>query len=185
MESPNHFLARRQPTQPCCLPRTPAAARNFFQAVATNASIEGGNKQVAIKVARGELAFGITDTDDAIIELRKGNPVSILFPDQGADAPGTLFIPNTLCVIKNGKNPEHAKKLVDYLLQPQVEERLRDGPSAQIPLNQALQKKLTANSNIPWSSDLQDLKVMDVDFQAAADAWDDSREELKKIFDTP
>ena len=152
----------------------PEAAAKFYEQVANNASIEGGNKQVAIKVARGELAFGLTDTDDAIIELEKGNPVSIIYPDQNDNAKGTLLIPNTLCVIKNGKNGDHARKLVDYLLQPGIEKSLRDGDSAQIPLNRNVEQK----SRILKSK----LKTMKVDFQSAADDWDISRQALEKIF---
>jgi len=36
---------------------------------------------------------------------------------------GTLFIPNTLAIIKGGPNPEAARQLVDYLLSPEVEAR--------------------------------------------------------------
>jgi iron(III) transport system substrate-binding protein len=80
------------------------------------------------------LAFGITDTDDAMIEVEKGLPIAIVYPDQGEYGMGTLFIPNTLAVIKGGPNREPAHRLVDYLLSPTVEEKLAAGPSAQIPL---------------------------------------------------
>ena len=55
-----------------------------------------GNKQVAQAVAGGKLAFGLTDTDDAMIEIENGMPVAIVYPDQGEGQMGTLFIPNTL-----------------------------------------------------------------------------------------
>ena len=105
-------------------------AKKYLTKLSENAQIESGNKQVATKVAAGQYAFGLTDTDDAIIELSRGAPVAIVFPDQpelGGETLGTLFIPNTLCVIKGDPNPENAKRLVDYLLQASVEESLAKG----------------------------------------------------------
>jgi iron(III) transport system substrate-binding protein len=151
-------------------------AKQLLRDIANNASIEGGNKQVAIKVARGEYAFGITDTDDAIIELEQANPVAIVFPDQGEGQLGTLLIPNTLAIIKNGPHPEQAKQLVDRLLQPDIETRLANGSSAQIPLN----KSVTAKSRVQPTG--QKLKIMSVDFQAAADGWQIATEFLVETF---
>jgi iron(III) transport system substrate-binding protein len=149
-------------------------AKSFFNRVAENCAIESGNKQVAQKVAQGRYAFGITDTDDAIIELERGGPVVIVFPDQREDQMGTLLIPNTLCIIKNGPNTDHARQLMDYLLQASVEERLARGASAQIPLNH--QSK--AKSRVAPSK----LRIMTVDFPAAADQWDTAAEFLKTTF---
>ena len=145
----------------------------FFEAVSMNAGMESGNKQVAIAVSRGRYAFGLTDTDDAIIEIEQGNPVSIVFPDQNEDQLGTLFIPNTLCITK-GPNRESARKLLDYLLRKSVEEQLAQGPSAQIPLN--------AQSQIKSRVEPEQLRVMQVDFEAAAAAWENAKLKLSKIF---
>lgn len=149
-------------------------ATNYFKRISANAIVEGGNKQVAINVARGKYAFGLTDTDDAIIEIEKGANVEIVFPDQGDDQRGTLFIPNTLCIIKDGPNSESAKRLVDYLLSPGVEKRLAEGPSGQIPLG--------PNVNFNHRLDYADVKQMKVDFERAANSWDKSRDSLADIF---
>lgn len=105
-------------------------AKEFFRAVKRNASIMGGNKQVAQAVGAGTLAIGLTDTDDAIVEIEKGMPVAIVYPDQEEGQMGTLFIPNTLAIIKDSPNPKAAEMLVDYLLSPEVERLLAAGPSA-------------------------------------------------------
>ncbi|MEM9659041.1 MAG: extracellular solute-binding protein, partial [Planctomycetota bacterium] len=68
-------------------------AQEFFQQVKQNARVLGGNKQVARAVATGQVAFGLTDTDDAIIEAESGAPVTIVYPDQAEEELGTLFIP--------------------------------------------------------------------------------------------
>ena len=81
-------------------------AKEFFRDVKRNARIMSGNKQVAEGVAGGSLAFGLTDTDDALVEIEKGMPVAIVYPDQAADQVGTLYIPNTLSLIKGSPHAE-------------------------------------------------------------------------------
>ena len=152
------------------------AAKKLLTEIAKNASIEGGNKQVALKVASGQYAFGITDTDDAMIELKNANPVAIIFPDQADDQMGALLIPNTLAIIKNGPNPERAKRLIDRLLKPDIEVRLANGPSAQIPLSRAVETKS------PVEPKTHPLKLMKVDFDAAAGGWDDAKRFLLQAF---
>lgn len=153
-------------------------AKEFFRKVKGNdTQILSGNKQVALSVADGRLAFGITDTDDAIIELEKGHPVAIVYPDQGEDGLGTLFIPNTLAIIKGGANPQAARQLVDYLLKPAVEAKLAAGPSAQIPLNPDVRAEVRVET--PHT-----VKPMQVDFQAAADCWDQARTFIRDEFAT-
>lgn len=109
-------------------------ARQFFRSVKKNANVLSGNKQVAIAVGNGQLDWGLTDTDDAMIEKENGGPIEIIYPDSKPGGDGTLFIPNTLAIIKGGPNPEAARRLVDYLLRPEIELQLAAGPSAQIPL---------------------------------------------------
>ncbi len=141
-------------------------AKEFLRGLRANdVRILGGNKQVAIAAATGEIAFGLTDTDDAIIEIERASPVAIVYPDREEDELGTLFIPNTLAIIKGGPNPAAARQLVDYLLSPAVEAKLALCPSAQIPLNPAVDAK-------PRVETPRTVKAMQVDFAAAAKQWD-------------
>lgn len=139
--------------------------------------IMSGNKQVARAVASGQLAFGLTDTDDAMIEVEAGHPVTIVCPDQGDDesALGTLFIPNTLAIIKGSPHQEEARRLVDYLLRPEVEIELSKGPSAQIPLNKNV--KDSARVETPAT-----VRAMKVDFYEAAHQWDDAARFVRDHF---
>src|SRR5260370_36081727 len=88
-------------------------AKQFYRGLKDNGiNIVPGNKQVADGVSEGRFAVGITDTDDAIGEVSAGKPVAIIFPDR--DAPkdsrmGTLFIPNTVAIIRGRPNPAGAK----------------------------------------------------------------------------
>jgi len=137
----------------------------FRDLKANEIQILGGNKQVAQATAGGQIAFGLTDTDDAIIELERGGAVTIVYPDRQLDELGTLFIPNTLSILKNCPHPERAKKLVDFLLSPAVEEMLARGQSAQIPLNPAV-------PGPPRVETPKTVKAMPIDFAAAAREWD-------------
>jgi iron(III) transport system substrate-binding protein len=150
-------------------------AKAYFLSVKRNSQIKSGNKQVAMAVADGTLAFGLTDTDDAIVEIEKGKPVAIVYPDQRQNEIGTLFIPNTLALIKGSPNPAAAEKLVDYLLSAEVERRLADGPSAQIPLRPGV----PASKRVKTP---QDVRAMDVDWEAAAAKWDAAAEFLASEF---
>ena len=64
-----------------------------------------------------------------------GLPVRIVYPDQQRGGMGTLFIPNSLALIRGAPHLREARRLVDYLLSPAVEMRLARSRSAQIPLN--------------------------------------------------
>ncbi len=151
-------------------------AKEFFRKVKANdVEILSGNKQVALSVAAGRLSFGMTDTDDAIIELEKAMPVAIVYPDQGDDGMGTLFIPNTLSIIRGSPNPEFAQRLVGYLLSPQVEAKLAAGPSAQIPLNSEVKGEVRVETP-------QTIRAMQIDFQAAADQWETAARFIRDEF---
>jgi iron(III) transport system substrate-binding protein len=141
-------------------------AKAFFRELKENdVQILGGNKQVAQAAASGQIAFGLTDTDDAIIELERGGPVMIVYPDREPYELGTLFIPNTLAIIKGSPHPDRAKRLVDFLLSPAAEGMLARGASAQIPLNPDAHAP-------PRVETPKTVKAMAADFAAAAKQWE-------------
>jgi iron(III) transport system substrate-binding protein len=141
-------------------------ATAYFRALkANNIQILSGNKQVATDVGAGKFAVGMTDTDDAIGELEAGAPVAIIYPDCTPEGLGTLFIPNTLAVLKGAPDPKDAEALAGYLLSPEVEATLAAGPSAQIPLL----KSTAAPTRVETP---RTIHPMPVDFEAAAKLWD-------------
>jgi len=156
-----------------------ADARKFFDDLAANrGKILSSNGEVRRRVASGEFAVGLTDTDDAVVEIEKGMPVAIVYPDQAADGLGTLYIPNTLALIKGSPHPAEAEKLVDYLLSADVEKRLAAGPSAQIPLRPGV--AASARVKTP-----PEIRAMEVDWSTAAGKWDVAAEFLKTEFTAP
>ncbi len=154
----------------------PDRAKAYYRKLKEN-QIEqlAGNKQVAVNVSAGKIAFGIADTDDALEEVEHGQPVAIVYPDQQPGGMGTMFFPNTLSVVKGCPHPEAARKLVDYLLSPAVEAQLAAGPSAQIPLNPNVTEKVRLETP-------RTIRAMKIDFAAAADQWDAASRFLRDEF---
>jgi iron(III) transport system substrate-binding protein len=141
-------------------------AKQFFRDLRANGvQVFSGNKQVATAVGSGQIFFGLTDTDDATGEVDAGSPVAIVYPDRRPDELGTLFIPNTLAMIKGAPHPDAARRLADLILSPDVEATLAEGPSAQIPLLRTTRKP--ARVETPAT-----VHQMNIDFQAAARVWD-------------
>ena len=154
----------------------PDRATAFLDSLKANdIQIHAGNKGCATSVGNAATAFALTDTDDAIIELESGKPVRIVYPDGAADGIGTLLLPNTVAVISGAPHRAEAVELINYLLSPEVEERLAAGPSAQIPLN----RLSTPDPRIRGPSQI---KTMQVDFEAAAATFSAAREVVEKRF---
>jgi iron(III) transport system substrate-binding protein len=166
------------------------AAKKFYLDLAANdVHLAPGNKQVAEWVGEGKTttgqvaAVGMTDTDDTLEEMEKNPNVVMIFPDRDrpkSDRMGTLFVPNTLCMMKGCPNPAGARKLIDYLLSEEVEARLAETASHQIPLNPKVKAKLPAGMATPATA-----KMMDVDFEKAAALWDEVHVFLAKEFARP
>jgi iron(III) transport system substrate-binding protein len=158
------------------------AAKEFYRGLKANdVQVVAGNKQVAEGVAAGRFALGLTDSDDALAEKLAGKPVELIFPDRDGHPNypylGTLFIPNTVAIIRGCPNMVGAQRLVDYLLSPAVEQRLAEGGAHQIPLNPNVKAKLPAGMETP-----QTVKPMVVNWYGAADLWDESQQFLLEEF---
>jgi iron(III) transport system substrate-binding protein len=99
-----------------------AAWQNWCRALVANKPFVVDGNSVAVKlVERGEAWIGFTDSDDIAAAQREGFPVAALpMSDE------TLFIPNTVGVIRNCPHPEAAERLFKYLSKPEVSQRLVD-----------------------------------------------------------
>ncbi|MCA9139247.1 MAG: extracellular solute-binding protein [Planctomycetales bacterium] len=148
---------------------------SFLNQIHDNAVILSGNKQVAQAVAAGQVAWGLTDTDDAIIEKDQRRSVAIVFPDQQPEQAGTLRIPNTLAILKDAPHPIAAEKLADYLVSAQTEDRLAMGDSSQLPISRESEYR-------PRVMPKEPVRWMKVDFEAAADGWPEWAETVMEIF---
>jgi iron(III) transport system substrate-binding protein len=135
-------------------------AKEFFDGFLQNGGrILSSNGEVRRRVAMGDFAVGVTDTDDANVARLEGQPIGIIYPDH--DGMGTLLVPNCAVLIANSSRPEAGRRFIDYLLRPETERALAESEAAQIPLR----------SDVPTPPGLvrlADLKPMPVDYSRLA-----------------
>ena len=87
--------------------------------VANQPFLVDGNSVVVKQVERGEAWFGFTDSDDIAGAQREGFQVAPLSVTEE-----TLFVPNTVGVIRNAPHPEAAQRLFEFLSDPKVSQKL-------------------------------------------------------------
>jgi iron(III) transport system substrate-binding protein len=133
-------------------------AKAFFRALnANDVKIAPGNAMARNMVANGEVDVCLTDTDDAHGAYLKKSPVAMVFPDQ--DGIGTLVIPHSVMLIKDGPNAENGKKLIEFLLSAEAEGLLAKSESAQFPLRPGVE-----GPTEPFK--IEKIKRMEVDWSA-------------------
>jgi iron(III) transport system substrate-binding protein len=132
-----------------------------------------GNGAAVDLVASGESWFGLTDTDDARVAILEGKPIGIAIPDA---ADGSVLIPNTVALIKNAPHAAEGRQLIDFLLSAEVERKLAEMPSAQIPLGTDLQDVAT-----PWAAMLRDAPPMELRIEAIARSRGELIELLRRL----
>lgn len=134
-----------------------AKAKEFFEGMRANGvKMLSSNGEVKRRVAAGEFAFGLTDTDDASVAMKEGKPIAMVYPDQ--DNAGTLIVPNAAVLIANGPNPDNARKFIEYLHSSAVEQALAESEAAQMPLR----------PGVPVPSGVkrvEEIKAMDVNYE--------------------
>ena len=157
--------------------KDPEEADRYFDALIEN-RVEwlASNGQTMRDVGQGRFAFAWTDTDDFNVALRRGWPVKCVFPDKGPDEIGVLYLPNSLMLIKGGPNPEAGKKLIDWLLRPEIEERLAHSATAQIPVRPGVKTP----DNVKRPEEIG--KTMDVDFKEVGRQYDRWTAHLREKF---
>ncbi len=84
----------------------------YFDKLAKNGAVAvRGNGDVFKAVASGEKLYGVVVDFLALREQVKGSPVTFVFPKEGVTA-----VTEPVAILKTAKNPDNAKKFVDFLL---------------------------------------------------------------------
>lgn len=133
--------------------------------------IASSNGDVKKRVMNGEIACGLTDTDDAFEAKKESDEVDYVFLDQ-QNGFGDLIMPNTVCLIKNSPSPENGKKLIDFLLRPETEEMLAK-LCAQMPLH----KGVPTPPDVP---SLDNIIPMKIDYDETAEKLEEIQSYLKE-----
>ncbi|MCI0339722.1 MAG: extracellular solute-binding protein [Planctomycetales bacterium] len=156
-------------------------ARDWFRRLRENGVVVlPGNGAVMRAVSSGELAAGLTDTDDAHVAVKKGSPVRVVYPDQEEGGLGTPVLPNTVMVVKGCPHPQEARVLVDFLLGREVETRLAACDSVQIPVRAdvALPPAVPAGFRMR----LGEIRRLRVDWDAVGQRMPEVIEEMRQAF---
>jgi len=152
-----------------------ATLAQFDAMRAAGTSFGASNGQMMRLVRNGELDFAWTDTDDVRAAVLEDYPVTQIVPDQGPGESGLLVIPNTVMLIKGARNPDAARRLIDYLCSAEVEEMLAFGRSAQIPVRDSVPRPEHVLA-------LSTLKLAEVDWPAVGRAYAEHGEALDAHF---
>ncbi|MBW1900257.1 MAG: extracellular solute-binding protein [Deltaproteobacteria bacterium] len=137
-------------------------AREFMAEMKRNrVAIATSNGESADFVAAKQYDFSLVDSDDAVNRMRQGQPVTMVYPDQGESGIGCFIVPNAAVLIKGAPRPEAAGRLINYLLSRETERKLAFADCAQIPLHPGVQTP-------PELKPIKDIKVMRVNYAEVA-----------------
>jgi len=141
-----------------------AALESWLSAMKENGlRIYDGNSTCVRAVARGEIDLCLTDTDDVWGAQRNGWPVDLIYeqPDEGGEpvdglpSLGALVMPNTVGIVAGGPNPDQAKRLFEHLLSAEVERRIAQSDSHNVPLRPGVASEFPSYEiPTPWRPDL-------------------------------
>ena len=146
---------------------------DFFRRLKANGlRIVDGNSVVRDLVTRGEVKVGLTDTDDVNVALEDGQPIAMVLPDR--NGLGVPVMPNMVSLIANAPHPDDARRLIDYLLSPDVERQLAQSEAVQIPLHAGV----PGPQHIPA---INTFKPMMLDYAKAATRVEDVTHRLATI----
>lgn len=127
---------------------------------ALNANISQYTKSGSAPVkaaARGETGLGIVFMHDAVAQTSEGFPVKSIAPCEG-----TGYEIGSMSIVKGARNMENAKIWYDWSLKPDVQSRMKDAKSFQLPSNKT--------AEIPKEAPrFEDIKLIDYDFKTYGD----------------
>ncbi|AOG10224.1 ABC transporter substrate-binding protein [Agrobacterium sp. RAC06] len=127
---------------------------------ALNANISQYTKSGSAPVkaaARGETGLGIVFMHDAVAQTSEGFAVKSIAPCEG-----TGYEIGSMSIVKGARNMENAKVWYDWSLKPDVQSRMKDAKSFQLPSNKS--------AEIPKEAPrFEDIKLIDYDFKTYGD----------------
>jgi iron(III) transport system substrate-binding protein len=134
-----------------------AEFRAFLQALKDQrVQILPSNSAVVQALGRGDLAVGLTDTDDVWAGQREKWPIDLVYesvddaraiaaiatkPGKGLlPSKGTLVLPNTVGRVTGSPNAQAGDRLAEFLLSERVERMLAESESRNVPIRPDLAK---------------------------------------------
>jgi iron(III) transport system substrate-binding protein len=116
------------------------------------------------------VVFGLVDTDDGRAAARDGADVEVVYP--GQEGSGALVMPTVVVLLRGGRHPMAARRLVDHLLDAAPERRFA-GTGAHL--------SLRPGGPVPKGQRrLSEIKAMVVDPAAVAEALERIQPRLRQ-----
>ncbi|WP_165222967.1 ABC transporter substrate-binding protein [Affinirhizobium pseudoryzae] len=133
-------------------------AFDYLKALNVNVSQYTKSGSAPVKAAaRGETGLGIVFMHDAVAQTAEGFPVKSIAPCEG-----TGYEIGSMSIVKGARNMENAKAWYDWSLKPEVQSRMKDAKSFQLPSNKS--------AEIPKEAPrFEDIKLIDYDFKTFGD----------------
>jgi iron(III) transport system substrate-binding protein len=96
---------------------------DYFAKLRTNGiASNGGNSLVIQKVESGEKTVGIVLLENALASQKKGSPIEIVYPEDGA-----IAVPSVQAILKSSSHKDGAKKFAEFLLTKEAQKLLLNG----------------------------------------------------------
>lgn len=133
-------------------------AFEYLKALNNNISQYTKSGSAPVKAAaRGETGLGIVFMHDAVAQTAEGFPVKSVAPCEG-----TGYEIGSMSIVKGARNLDSAKAWYDWALKPEVQSRMKDAKSFQLPSNKT--------AEIPKEAPkFEDIKLIDYDFKTYGD----------------
>jgi iron(III) transport system substrate-binding protein len=137
------------------------------------AQILDSNSATVRAVMDGRARFAATDSDDVYAARKSGAVLDYVYPDMGDG--GTLLVPSSVALIKGGAAPDAARRVADFLASAEVERRLAQTESRNIPVRESLRTEL----GMPWPAETK------VEFARIAESLDAADQAVREILIRP
>lgn len=143
-------------------------ADTFRQMKSAGVRILPGNADVALGVADGNLAYGVTDSDDYLSQKSQKKTVYLVKTTQN-----NVIVPGCASMIEGAPHPENARKLLDALLSAQTEGRLVKAMPGVFSVRRP-------NDTANWQSGGEDFSYLKNEARPDFTKWRTSWEALRK-----
>jgi iron(III) transport system substrate-binding protein len=130
------------------------------------------NPDSALAVASGRAEFSLVDIDDALAAVHLSPGVEVQYPDQEENGLGCFMVANAVALIRGGRHPDTARRLIDYLLSAETQRKLAFSPCAQTPLSRGVKVPSTVRR-------IEELRVMPVSYSEIRQRLEGLRPGLK------
>lgn len=138
------------------------AAKFFDDFARHGGTMLSSNGEVRRRVAAGEFAFGLTDSDDVSVAIRDEKPVGWIVPDQKDGQDGVVVIPCVAVRIAGAPHAENGRKLAEFLASEETERFMAESEAAHFPVRAGV-----ASPEV-FGFGLAEVKAMPLDWAALA-----------------